>query len=157
MLCYRVGWYLVLCSTLSRVSGCWKCWRPSEPTQQLADAQQLSLWRPAAAAIVRVSPESSAKSEPEYRGPVCQNWSGGESVPVPARTEATVGPSLSLRAACIQLPRGPQHSCRRRGGVSRICKKRLSRVAKKELKGFLNVIDRCRIALEVLSVATKVG
>ena len=44
---------------------------------------------------MRVSAELSAKSEPEYRGPVCQNWSGGESVPVPGRTEATVGPSLS--------------------------------------------------------------
>ena len=63
-----------------------------QQTQQLADAQ-LSLWwqeLAAAAAAVRIS---AGSSEPEYRGPVCQRCVV-ESVPVPGRAEAIVGPSL---------------------------------------------------------------
>ena len=73
---------------------CWTCWPPSEPTQQLADAQ-LSLWWQglAAAAAVRISAGSFASR-------VWTRISGAgvrtcvvESVPVPGRPEAIVGPS----------------------------------------------------------------
>ena len=75
-------------------------------------------------------------------------------MPVPGRTEATVGPSLSP-GGMYTVAKGPTALLQKtRRGESDL-PKRLSRVAKKELKGFLNVIDLCRIALEVLSVATN--
>ena len=146
--CCKLGW-------LERAWTCWPGlawtrWPPSKPTQQLADAQ-LSLWKQQ-----RISASwdhlPAFESRPEYRRLVWENWCGWQSVPVPSRTEAIVGPSGRHVYSC-QGAHGT--SAEDQAGWVEI-EKRGSKGGNERPKGLSCCHKPVWIALAVLSVDTKV-
>ena len=112
-------------------------------------------WQQGPELAVRVSHLQSLNQNIEGR--CAKNWwcGGRVSVPVPCRAEAIVGPP-SLRGM-YTVAKGPTALLQKTRRGELICQKMLWRVAKKGWKGCLIALDWCRIAMAVLSVATKVG
>ena len=134
--CCKLGW-------LERAWTCWPGlawtrWPPSKPTQQLADAQ-LSLWKQQQRISASWDHLPAFESRPLYRRPVWENWCGWQSVPVPSRTEAIVGPSGRHVYSC-QGAHGT--SAEDQAGWVEI-EKEAQRVATKDPKGCLVATNRC--------------